>query len=97
MGSDLFDQPLRAQWRERSDDGRERKPPSPQLRGKVSVGAYWEKALRLIPDLRFEKLVIFIGARSIALHYRNQTGRLVIEVFEFCASERVVRAAAHYA
>lgn len=67
------------------------------LRGKASVGAYWEKALRLVPDLRFEKLAVFVGARSIALHYRDQTGRLVIEVFEFGASERVVRAAAHYA
>lgn len=67
------------------------------LRGKESVGAYWEKALRLLPDLRFERLAIFVGARSIALHYRNQTGRMVIEVFEFGASERVVRAAAHYA
>ena len=25
------------------------------LRGKASVGAYWERALRFIPDLRFEK------------------------------------------
>ena len=70
--------------------------PSGVLRGKESVGAYWEKALRLIPDLRFEKLAVFVGARSIAIHYRNQAGRLAVEVFEIGTSGRVVRAAAHY-
>ncbi|MDP9034348.1 MAG: nuclear transport factor 2 family protein [Myxococcota bacterium] len=66
------------------------------LRGKASVGAYWEKALRLIPDLRFEKLAVFVGARSIALHYRNQAGRLAVETFEIGETGRVVRAAANY-
>jgi hypothetical protein len=42
--------------------------PSGVLRGKASVGAYWGKALRLIPDLRFEKIGVFVGAASIALH-----------------------------
>jgi hypothetical protein len=32
------------------------------LPGKEKIGAYWEKALRLSPDLRFEKLGVFIGA-----------------------------------
>jgi hypothetical protein len=71
--------------------------PSGVLRGKARVGAYWEKALRLVPDLRFEKILVLVGARSIAIHYRNQTGRLSVEVFEFGADGRVARAAAHYA
>jgi len=40
--------------------------PSGILRGKASVAAYWEKALRLIPDLRFDKLGVFVGSRCIA-------------------------------
>jgi hypothetical protein len=71
--------------------------PSGILRGKASVGAYWEKALRLIPDLRFEKISVFVGARSIALHYRNQAGRVAVETFEIGETGRVVRAAAYYA
>jgi hypothetical protein len=71
--------------------------PSRVLRGKASVGAYWEKALRLIPDLHFEKLGVFVGARGLAIHYRNQAGRLAVETFEIGDSGRVVRAAAHYA
>jgi len=61
------------------------------------VGAYWEKALRLVPDLRFERLGVFVGARGVAIHYRNQAGRLAVEVFEIGASGLVTRAAAHYA
>jgi SnoaL-like domain len=71
--------------------------PSGVLRGKARIGAYWEKALRLIPDLRFEKLAVFVGVRSLAIHYRNQAGRLAVETFEIGDSGRVARAAAHYA
>jgi SnoaL-like domain len=71
--------------------------PSGVLCGKEGISAYWEKVLRLIPDLRFEKLAVFVGARSIAIHYRNQAGRLAVETFEIGEAGRVVRAAAHYA
>jgi hypothetical protein len=71
--------------------------PSGVLRGKGSIGAYWEKGLRLIPDLRFEKLAVFTGARGLAIHYRNQAGRFVVETFEIGVAGRVVRAAALYA
>jgi hypothetical protein len=71
--------------------------PSGVLRGKASVGAYWEKALRLVHDLRFERLGVFVGARGVAIHYRNQAGRLAVEVFEIGANGLVTRAAAHYA
>ena len=56
--------------------------PSGVLRGKAGVGAYWEKALRLVSDLRFGKLDVFIGVRSLAIHYRNQSGRLAVDTFE---------------
>lgn len=71
--------------------------PSGVLRGKQSIGAYWEKALRLSPDLRFEKLGVFPGVRSLAIHFRNQKGRLSVETFEIGDTGRVVRAAAHHA
>lgn len=71
--------------------------PSGVLRGKANVRRYWETALRAIPDLRFDKIGVLVGARSIAIHYRNQAGRLAVEVFELGAGGKVVRAAAHYA
>jgi len=55
------------------------------------IGAIWEKALLRIPDLRFEKLGVFVGARSIAIRYCNQAGRLAIEMFEIGETGRVVQ------
>ena len=62
--------------------------PSGVLRGKERVGAYWARALTLMPDLRFELLATFVGSRSLALHYRNQAGRLAVECFDVGPAHR---------
>lgn len=69
--------------------------PSGVLRGKAAVGDYWRTALQRMPDLHFELLDVFVGADSVALHYRGARGP-AIEVFFFAADGRVTRAAAHY-
>jgi hypothetical protein len=71
--------------------------PTGTLRGKAAVGAYWSKALELVPDLRFELLTVCVGVSSITLCYRGAGGRLAAEVFHFNAERRVARAFAHYA
>jgi hypothetical protein len=71
--------------------------PSGTLKGKEAVGAYWAKALSLIPDLRFELLSTLIGVNSIVLYYKGAGGRLAAEVFHFGPDQKVSRAYAHYA
>lgn len=71
--------------------------PSGVLRGKPAIRAYWTKAMALVPGLHFDKLAVFAGARSVAIHYRNQAGRFAVEVFDLDADGRCSRAAAHYA
>ncbi len=71
--------------------------PSGVLRGKAAVGAYWAKAMQLIPGLHFEKLGVLVGAQSVAIQYRNHQGKLAVEVLELDGSGKVARAAAHYA
>jgi ketosteroid isomerase-like protein len=71
--------------------------PSGTLRGKSAVGAYWKKALELIPDLQFELLSVLVGVNSITLYYKGARGRLAAEVFHFGPDNRVNRAFAHYA
>lgn len=66
------------------------------LRGKARVGAYWRIALDAQPDLKFQKIGVFIGARSIVIHYRNHTGRVGAELMEFDAACRVIRSSANY-
>jgi len=56
--------------------------PSGTLNGKEAVGAYWAKALSLIPDLRFELLSTLMGINSITLYYKGPRG-LSAEVFHF--------------
>ncbi|SMF94840.1 SnoaL-like domain-containing protein [Methylomagnum ishizawai] len=70
---------------------------SGMLRGQAAVGAYWAKALALIPDLHFEPIATLVGVDSLALHYRGAGGRLVIEVLRFGPDLKVIQASAHYA
>lgn len=70
--------------------------PSGTLRGKKAVGAYWAKALQLIPDLRFELVSTLVGVDSVTLYYKGARG-MAAEVFHFGPDRTVVRAYAHYA
>ena len=70
--------------------------PSGMLQGKAAVGAYWRKALGLIPDLHFELISVLVGVTSITLYYKGTRGRLAAEVFHFGARQMVSRAFAHY-
>lgn len=70
--------------------------PSGTLKGKAAVGAYWRRALDLMPGLRFELLTVLVGIGSIVLHYRSARG-LSAEVLHFGPDGKVTRAYAHYA
>lgn len=69
--------------------------PTGKLVGKPAVAAYWEKALGLLPNLRFELIATFIGADCLTIHYHGVSGP-VIEVFFFNEQGLVNRAAATY-
>lgn len=71
--------------------------PSGTLRGKAAVGAYWKKALELIPGLKFDLIAVLAGVDSVTLDYKGALGRLVAKVFHFGADGKVARAFAHYA
>ncbi|MFN0122894.1 MAG: nuclear transport factor 2 family protein [Blastocatellia bacterium] len=70
--------------------------PSGKLRGKAAVGQYWAKGLQALPDLRFELKQILTGVDSLTLYYLAADGRMAAEYFQFAASGKVTRAAAHY-
>ena len=70
--------------------------PSGKLKGKNAVGAYWAKALTLMPDLHFDLLTVLIGVDSITLYYKGARG-LSAEVFFFDNNQKVIKAVAHYA
>ena len=70
--------------------------PSGRLKGKAAVGAYWAKALALIPELHFELVTTLLGVDSVTLYYKGVRG-MAAEVFFFGPERKVVRACAHYA
>ena len=69
---------------------------SGRLRGKGKVRCYWETALKLVPDLRFELLEVFSGVGGLVIRYQGHKGP-VAEVFRFGPSGKVVSASAYYA
>jgi ketosteroid isomerase-like protein len=71
--------------------------PSGTLRGKAAIGAYWSKALELIPNLHFEPITTLVGVDSITLYYKGAQERLVAEVFHFSPNQKVFKAYSHYA
>lgn len=69
--------------------------PSGTLKGKKDVGAYWAKALQLVPELHFELVTTLVGVDSIILYYKGARG-LSVEVFHFNQDGKVTKAYAHY-
>ena len=69
---------------------------SGKLKGIPAVRAYWAKALKVIPGLRFELLTVLAGVNSVTLYYKGHRGP-VAEVFHFGPSGKVSKAFAHYA
>jgi ketosteroid isomerase-like protein len=65
------------------------------LHGKIAVADYWRLALSKSPELHFTLLGVFVGADSVALHYRGTRGPAV-EVFFFDEQGLVCRACANY-
>lgn len=60
------------------------------------VLAYWAKALKALPGLRFELLAVLAGTDSVTLYYRGHRG-LAAEVLHFGENGKVRAAFAHYA
>ena len=65
------------------------------LKGKKAIRAYWEKALKMNPELHFEIITSFFGANSIVIHYKGHRG-LSAETFFFNNEGNVISAHAHY-
>lgn len=69
--------------------------PSGTLKGKAVVRAYWAKALKRMPDLRFELVEALAGVESVVICYRGTSGNAA-EVFLFDLHGKVIKAFAHY-
>jgi len=53
------------------------------IRGREALRKYWSEGVRLIPDLHFEVLALYVGVTTLVINYRNQAGGVVNEVLTF--------------
>lgn len=62
----------------------ERCPPGREgvAHGKDALRTYWTAGPVALPDLRFEVLDQHVGASTIVIRYRNQSGGAVCEVLD---------------
>jgi ketosteroid isomerase-like protein len=70
--------------------------PNGRLQGKAAVGAYWQKALDTMPDLRFELIEVLSGVDSVCIYYHSVLNMRGVEWFWFGADGKVQKAIAHY-
>lgn len=66
------------------------------LRGKDSVEEYLAKGLATYPNLHFKLLHVFVGVRSLTLHYQSVNNMVAAEVFELNENGLVFRVQCHY-
>ena len=53
------------------------------IRGKQALRACWTAGIRLIPNLHFDLIDVYVGIDTLTINYRNQNGGLVNEVLRF--------------
>lgn len=74
----------------------------PSVKGLSELGAYFERALKRNPALRYEPLHVATGLESVILVYRRHShdtppaGDLAAEVFFLNHAGKVVRSVSHY-
>ena len=66
------------------------------LEGKAKLRIYWEKGLKLLPDLHFTLIDTFVSPDSIVVFYQNERGARICEYLRLDASGRIVQGSANH-
>lgn len=72
-------------------------PPPASLKGADAVRAYFDRALKANPALRFAPQHLALGLESVILVYRRHNNDLAAEIFMLNDEGLVVRSISHYA
>lgn len=70
--------------------------PSGTLHSKSEVKAYFERALKAYPNLKFELFKILTSVNSMVVYYRSVKQLYAAEFMEFNAEGKICRVVAHY-
>jgi predicted ester cyclase len=67
-----------------------------RLEGKDKLRKYWEKALTLLPDLKFSLIDVFVSPNSIVVFYQNERGARICEYLRLDAAGKIVQGSANH-
>jgi len=70
--------------------------PTGTLKGKDTIKPYWEKALRLIPNLKFQLIEVLSSVDSISIYYQAILGKRGVEVLFLNPNGRIYKSVAHF-
>jgi hypothetical protein len=70
--------------------------PSGTVKGTDALRSYFDRGLRMFPELHFELLDVMWGLFSVVVCYVNQRGTRTAEFMEFDQSGKVIRVIANY-
>src|SRR6185295_14125211 len=70
--------------------------PTGKVAGKAALRSYFERALAVYPNLRFDLVDVMWGLQSVVLYYTNQRGSKTGEYMEIGPSGKVSRVVANY-
>ena len=66
------------------------------LRGKDRLRTYWGTALRLLPNLHFDLIDLFVSPNSIVVFYQNERGAKICEYLRLNAEGKIVQGSANH-
>jgi hypothetical protein len=64
------------------------------IKGKAALRTYWAETMRRMPNSSLEKVAVYTGHLSLALHCRDNIGRNWIQTIFFDDADKVIYQAA---
>ncbi len=59
------------------------------IRSKAQLREYWGEAMRRMPNLSLQLVAVYTGHQAMVLHYRDNSGRNVIETMMFNDNDKI--------
>ena len=66
------------------------------LRGKAKLREYWGKALRLVPNLQFDLIDLFVSPDSVVVFYANERGMRICKYLRVDADGKIRQGSANH-
>jgi len=70
--------------------------PTGTIKGKDTIRNFMQKALRLLPQLRYELIEVLSSVNSISIYHNSILGKRSVEVLFFNGNGKISKSITHY-